>query len=83
MWDTNRRMLDEQDTALAGNSSDDGMDRTSLKTLLEKALQAPSNRSSPRLACISYRFIKAVKDIVLGDHLLDQLANALNQGKAP
>ena len=50
---------------------------------LREALQGTSNSSASGLDGISYRFIKAIKDTVLGTLLFHQLASYIVRGEIP
>ena len=50
---------------------------------LREALQGTSNSSAPGPDGISYRFIKAIKDTVLGTLLFRQLASYIARGEIP
>ena len=50
---------------------------------LREVLQGTSNSSAPGPDGISYRFIKAIKDTVLGTLLYRQLASYIAKGEIP
>ena len=69
-----------------GEDGSTGITQDNIKEMegdLREALQGTSNCSASGPDGISYRFIKAIKDIVLGTLLFRQLASYIAKGEIP
>ena len=83
VWNEGGRRLEEED-----EEEDDGekVEEKSLKEMIVKvevALGGTQNSSAPGRDSISYRFIKRIKETMLGERILEEVARNLIKGTIP
>ena len=79
VWNEEEKKVDEEEARLDDKEVEEGA-LEKIVTKVEIALSGTQNSSAPRLDSISYGLIKTIKNTILGEKMLEEVAKNLIKG---